>query len=451
MAFTDLNFLSRFLPLVIVLYILSPRRIQPVVLLCSSIIFYSFGDLKYLPLLAALCLINYLFAGYTAGSDKKPDRKVMLAAIVAIDAGTLIAFKIILALTGIALPLGISFYIFKMLSFQADLYMGRIKNRPSFLMMCTYFVLFFQITQGPIMRYLPEQFDYSKRRLSLVRLEEGLKYIIIGLSMKVLLADRLAILWNDALRIGFEGLSTPLAWLAALGYSMELYLDFWGYSLMAAGIGVMMGFGFVENFRHPYAAASVGEFYRRWHMTLTSWFRDYVYIPLGGSRGGRELTVLNILIVWLVTGFWHGGGLNFIIWGLSLGLLIAFEKYCAPAFLKENPIAGHVYVWIVIPVTWVIFAIGNINDLSTMLLKLFPVTGAVSGANPSDFSYYLLQFMPYLAASAALCVPRVFELIEKKKEGSSKAIEAIVLTALLWISLYSANNSEANPFMYFYF
>lgn len=458
MAFTDLNFLSRFIPLVIIIYLLSPRRLQPVVLLCSSIVFYSFGDLKFLPLLAGLCLVNYLFAQITikAPSDDEEDGSATrypatLAAIVAIDAGVLVIFKVIMVLTGAALPLGLSFYIFKMISFQADLYTGRIREKPSFIMMSTYFAMFFQITQGPIMRYRDKLFDYSKRRLSLVKLEQGLKYLIIGLAMKVLLADRLAILWNDATRIGFEGLSTPLAWLAAIGYSLELYLDFWGYSLMASGIGVMMGFDFVENFHHPYAAATVGEFYRRWHMTLTSWFRDYVYIPLGGSKKGRESTVLNILLVWLLTGFWHGGGVNFIIWGMILGFFIAFEKVCAARFFKDNPLAGHLYVLIVIPVTWSIFAIGNAADMQAFLLKLFPLTGKVSGANSSDFVYYLGQFFPYLAASVALCVPKVFDSIEKKREGAPKLAEAVILTVLLWISLYLANISDANPFMYFYF
>ena len=198
--------------------------------------------------------------------------------------------------------------------------------------------------------------------------------------MKVLVADRLAILWHEAVKIGFESLSTPLAWLAAVGYSLELYLDFWGYSLMAAGIGVMLGFSFVENFRHPYAATSVGEFYRRWHITLTSWFKDYVYIPLGGSRKGKKRTIVNILLVWLLTGFWHGGGLHFILWGLVLGGLILWEKFIGIKWLQKYPAVGHMYVIVLIPLTWMCFAVGNMSELSALFSRLLPLSGLILSA-----------------------------------------------------------------------
>ena len=468
MAFTDLNFLSRFLPLVMIIYFLSPRRYQIPVLFVGSLVFYSLGDWKWLPLLLLLCGVNYLFARRMAPLSvenlpengvqtedsvqrRSPRKKELLAGILLIDAGVLVLFKVLLAGYGLALPLGISFYIFKMLSFQIDLYRGKIGAAPSLLVTATYFCLFFQIAQGPIMRFSEESFGGNRRRFSLVGLEDGLKYLILGLSMKLLVADRLAILWNEAVKIGFESLSTPLAWLATIGYSLELYLDFWGYSLMAAGIGVMLGFPFVENFRHPFAAASVGEFYRRWHITLTSWFKEYVYIPIGASRATRERTVCNILIVWLLTGLWHGGGMHFVVWGLMLGALIAGEKFVYREWLLRYPLAGHIYTLAVLPLTWAAFAAGNMTELGTLLRRLLPVTGHVSGANAGDFGRYLVQYLPYLCVAIALCVPRVYDWIAQKREGRAKLIEAGVLVALLWMSLYAANTSQANPFLYFYF
>ena len=479
MAFTDLNFLSRFLPIVLIIYFLAPRKYRTSVLFGASLVFYAFGDLRFLPLLIILCTLNYGAAvlyfklnentgllkvnkdlglsetneasGLLKNINKKRSRKFILTAIVLIDIAALLIFKILLINYKLPLPLGISFYIFKMLSFQADLYRGKIGRKPKFVVLAAYFSLFFQLPQGPIMRYRMEDFAGSRQKLSLANIEDGLKILIIGLSMKVLVADKLAILWNEASKIGYDGLSTPLAWLAAVGYSLELYLDFWGYSLMAAGIGMMFGFRFIRNFNHPYTADSIGEFYRRWHITLTSWFRDYVYIPLGGSRNGRINTVFAILMVWLLTGFWHGGTVNFLMWGLVLGAMIAWEKYIAREWMNRFPILGHLHVIILIPITWVIFAVSDLSDLGDFLAAMIPIGGIRQGANPGDFARYFIQYLPYLGAGVLLCVPQVYRLLIKKRQGNYKIAEAIILVILLWASLYSVNTTAANPFMYFYF
>lgn len=452
MPFTDLNFLSRFLPLFLIAYFLLPRRMQTPVLFAGSLLFYTMGDWRYLPLLLLLCGINYVFAGmvWKDKSESGKHRRQALAAIAGMDAGVLVLFKVLAAAFGMALPLGISFYIFKMLSFQADLYRGKISHKPSLLLMATYFSLFFQIAQGPIMRYDEAVFE-ERHRLSFLKLEEGLKYLIVGLAMKVLLADRLAILWHETVKIGFESISTPLAWLAAVGYSLELYFDFWGYSLMAAGIGVMLGFPFVENFHHPYAAASISDFFRRWHMTLTSWFRDYVYIPLGGSRKGSYRTVGNLFFVWLLTGFWHGGGVHFVLWGFVLGWLVVWEKFVVADLLEKYPLIGHLHVILLMPLAWVIFAVDGMADLLMMLSRLVPLNGHVAGADPNDFVRFASRFYPYIIAGVALCVPAVYDVIWQEREGRAKLAEAAVLVALLWMSIYGAYTSEANPFMYFYF
>ena len=451
MAFTDLNFISRFLPLFLIGFFLSPRRFQMMELFVGSLIFYSLGDLKYVPVLLALCGVNYFFAVQSKNQEGREGRQWIMAAIVCLDIGVLLLFKLLLLFLGWRLPLGISFYLFKMLSFQADIYTGKVKKVPGLFETAAYFTLFFQMAQGPIMRYSKKEFLSQRHRLSLVRLERGMKIVIIGLAMKVLLADRLAILWNEAVKIGFESLSTPLAWLVAFGYSLQLYIDFWGYSLMAAGIGVMLGFSFVDNFLHPYAATSVGEFYRRWHVTLTSWFRDYVYIPLGGSRKGRLHTVINILCVWLLTGFWHGGELHFVLWGLVLGCLICGEKWFGKKIFERYPWIGHVYVLIIIPVTWMFFAPSSTKDVVVFLGRMFPLTGHFSGANATDFSKYLTQFLPYIIVGMGLCVPRVYEALAKERTGRIKIFESIILLLLLWISFYQLNISQANPFLYFNF
>ena len=252
------------------------------------------------------------------------------------------------------LPLGLSFFLFKMISFQIDVYRGEMVQKPGFRQTAVYFVMFPQLVSGPIMRFHEGGFGEEEREYSWEKVEEGLQYFIAGLGTKVLLADRLAILWKDIHMIGYESISTPLAWLGAAGYSMELYFDFWGYSLMASGLCLMLGYPFIENFRHPYASKSISEFWRRWHITLGSFFRDYVYIPLGGSREGMGVTMRNLLAVWLLTGLWHGGSLNFILWGLVLFALIAIERLALGKLFGKFPLIGRFFVLAMIPVTWVI-------------------------------------------------------------------------------------------------
>lgn len=453
MSFTDLNFLSRFLPLFIILYYFTPRKYQTYILFFGSMIFYCMGDYCFLIILLLLCLINYVFSVVSWGSriKKRKNRQQTFITIISFDIAVLVTFKFLNLIVGLTLPLGISFYIFKMISYQIDIYRGDIEKPASLLNIATYFSLFFQISQGPIMRYKDDTFDDEGHKISFIGLEEGLKYLIVGLAMKVLLADRLAVLWNEATKNGFDSLSTPMAWLSAIAYSLELYMDFWGYSLMAAGIGIMLGFPFIENFKHPYSAASVGEFFRRWHITLTSWFKDYIYIPLGGSKIGIKDTISNIIIVWLLTGFWHGGKIHFILWGLLLGIIIIAEKFLFKSLFEEYPILGHLNVLICMPITWVIFAVDEISDIKLMLLKMIPITGNYKGINPGDFLHYFEQFYPYLIIAIILCIPGIFEKITERYDNDLKYVQATAMAILLWISMYFAFTSQRNPFLYFYF
>ena len=270
--FSDLIFIFRFLPAFLIAYYLTPLEFRKSTMLLGSLIFYAIGDLKSFAVLLGAVIVNYLFGRALSGENK---RKFLLAFIVILDALMLVEFKLLSQFVDNSfMPIGISFFVFKMISFQADLYQGKVKNKPGFIDTATYFTMFPQVVSGPIMRFSDFERHRENRTILEIfeRIEDGLKFFTVGLGMKVLLADHLAMLWKDIGTIGYESISTPLAWLGAVTYSLELYMDFWGYSLMAAGIGVMIGFPFIMNFDHPYASLSVSEFYRRWHASLGSWF-----------------------------------------------------------------------------------------------------------------------------------------------------------------------------------
>ena len=460
--FSGLEFIFRFLPVFLIIYWIIPSRYRDALLFAGSLVFYAFGAKLFVILLFLLVLVNYVLGEMVwvmPGRRRKVQQRQMLVTIVTVDVIVLIVFKILaLKVKASLLPLGLSFYIFKMISYQADLYLGRMRRRPSFMQAAAYFTMFPQIAQGPIMRFsqgwiekptnVRRQTVYIERSVSLAKVEDGICFFAMGLGMKILIADRLGILWNEIIKIGFESISTPLAWLGAVGYSLELYFDFWGYSLMAAGIGLMLGFRFVQNFIHPYAACGIADFYRRWHATLGSWFRDYVYIPLGGSRCGTFAVIRNLMIVWLLTGFWHGGTLNFVIWGMVLGLLIVWEKFVVKGLIRRVPLIGHLHVIVLIPLTWVIFAISDLKELGIYFTRLFPFFGTGTAVNPGDFAKYMGIYWPFLTAGILLCVPVFYNLVIWKRRNP---IVIVLLAVVFWCSVYYSSISAGNPFMYFSF
>lgn len=460
--FSDLNFIFRFLPVFVIAFYLTPSRFRTWTLLLGSLLFYAVGDLRMVPALAGAVIVNFLFARTQSGEKSKS----MLIFIVLIDALMLVEFKILgQYVDNSLLPVGISFYIFKMISYQADVYRDRVKADAAFKDVAAYFCMFPQLVSGPIMRFE----DYEKNKMLtdtesksghasgrkklrgiLVALEDGLLYFVAGLAMKVLLADHLAMLWKEIGTIGYESISTPLAWLGAVTYSLELYFDFWGYSLMAAGVGIMLGFPFVLNFDHPYGSGSVSEFYRRWHVTLGSWFRDYIYIPMGGSRKGEGRTFLNLLVVWLVTGFWHGVNLNFILWGLVLFAIIVCEKYLVFRFLpgKIGRFIGHFNVLVLIPLTWVIFAISDRFMLAEYFARLFPFFGTGIAVNDADVIKKLSVYWSVLLPGLILLIPGVFKFWENHRRHVAFTI---IWFFLFWACIFSLSNASGNPFMYFKF
>lgn len=446
MQMTDLNFIFRFLPPMLAVYYLTPHRFRTFVLLIGSVFFYALCDFKFLPLILFAVIVNGLLSEGCFRGEKS-----FLTVAILFNVLLLVAFKFLGMHFGAALfPLGISFYTFKMISFQTDLFRAHADKRPQMVQTAAYFLLFAQVMQGPIMRYDSMLACRAIRRIDvreiLTRIEDGLKYFVAGFFLKVMVADRLSMCFAEIGRIGYESISTPLSWIGAATYSLNLYYDFWGYSLMAAGIGVMLGFEFIENFRHPYAASSIAEFYRRWHMTLGGFFRDYVYVPLGGSRQGLLHTVRNLFIVWLLTGFWHGASLNFLLWGMVLFVLIVYEKTLFLRWpLKARRILGHLHVLVFIPLTWVIFALPDREMLFHYFSRLFSVGATPFVVNASDYVSVLRDYWLYFALGVLFLIPGVYDTMIKHRE--KKSVTAI-LFALFWVCVYHVSRASGNPFMY---
>lgn len=423
----------------------------------GSLIFYAFGEPVFVALLIVLTLINHYLGhlcfineGFENEEFRKKRQKICLSFSLILDIAALVVFKILGTYVDRTLfPLGISFYIFKMISYQIDIYKNEVVMQPSLLDTAAYFTMFPQVIQGPIVRYEDSEV-FNEKKMSLETIEDGLRYFVAGFAMKVILADRIGILFNDLGMYGYQSISPLLAWMGAFAYSFELYFDFWGYSLMSSGILVALGYEFYQNFDNPYSSKSISEFYRRWHITLGAFFRDYIYFPLGGSRGSKSRTIINLMIVWAITGLWHGNGYNYIIWGIILGALIVLEKVFLAEKFSKYPIVGHIYVCIIIPLTWIIFAIGNIKDLGIYFSRLFPIFGTAEGViiNYADAGNYLANYWYLFIIAIILCIPKVIELFDKYKKN---ILVTIGLLILFWYGVYFSASSAVNPFMYLKF
>jgi len=327
-------------------------------------------------------------------------------------------------------------------------YQGDIHYERSFLKFADYVAMFPKVVSGPLVRYGEIEGDLEVRRFTAKGVQDGIKYFIVGLAFKILLADRIGLLWYEVQVTGFESISLPLSWIAAIAYSFHIYFDFCGYSLMATGLGRMLGFELPENFRTPYMAKSVRDFYRRWHITLGRWFCRYVYIPLGGSRRGELRTAFNLLIIWLMTSLWHGGTLNYFLWGMLLCFLIVIERQLGkvPA-LKQLKILPHLYLWFVIPITWMCFAITDISQLGVYLGRMFGVVGGIH-VNGSDWRKALDNYGLLMALCAVCCTPVVKKVFDKVKD---KLPGYVFLAVLFWVCVWRILLEGNNPFMYFRF
>ena len=400
MVFNSVVFLFCFLPLALLVYYLVPGKGKNAVLLLESLIFYCWTGITWLPLIAVLIAVNYL-AGLFLGRRKGGGRKLVLVLAVVVSAAALIFFKytnfLIDTLNQIAglglsslsflsvLPLGISYYIFKLISYVADVYTRKTEPEKNLIDFSAYVLFFPQLIVGPIVRYrdMAQTLHTGKGRCTLQKAEDGAIQFVFGLAKKVILADSIGMLWQDIIApdggIGLANASTPLAWLGILAYSLQLYFDFAGYSEMSNGLGRMMGFECPANFNLPYMATSITDFWRRWHISLSMWFRDYVYIPLGGNRCSKGRQILNMLVVWALTGFWHGANWNFLCWGLYYFVLLVIEKYLLRGVLQKGRGWQRVYTLFFVVLGWGIFTANAAGaPLGLLMSRLFLPQGGVS-------------------------------------------------------------------------
>ena len=463
MLFTSISFLYYFLPIVISIYFIVPKKMRNFVLLVSSMVFYFYGEPKYIFLMLAEILIAYIGAILI---DKYKSKSLLIATI-SIHIGLLFVFKYTdfiisnvnnvlgtnLSLLRIALPIGISFYTFQILSYVIDVYRGKVKVQKSFLKLATYVSLFPQLIAGPIVRYetIEKELDYRKH--SFEDFSYGIRRFTIGLAKKVLIANMLGELCNKF--IVTDEKTVLFYWIFAISYMLQIYFDFSAYSDMAIGLGRMFGFHFLENFNYPYISKSITEFWRRWHISLSSWFRDYVYIPLGGNREGLKKQIRNILIVWLLTGIWHGASWNFIVWGLLFGAILIIEKLFLGKYLEKCPnFFKRIYVLFIVMISFVIFNAENMKEAYKNIIGLF-------GANGESFVnkytlYYLRSYIVILITAIIGATPILKNVLLKLKENkkANKIINVLepifIILLLLIVTAYLVDNSY-NPFLYFRF
>ena len=463
MLFTSISFLYYFLPIVIILYFIVPKKFKNFILFLSSIFFYFCGEPIYTFLMIGEIFIAYVGARYL----EKHRKKSILVSLLAIHIGALGLFKYSdftinninkifgskIPLLKLALPIGISFYTFQIISYVVDVYRGKVKAQKSFLKLATYVSLFPQLIAGPIVRYETIEKELDSRTSNFENFAYGVRRFVIGLGKKVLIANMLGELC-DVFSTTNEK-SILFYWIFAISYSLQIYFDFSAYSDMAIGLGRMFGFHFLENFNYPYISKSITEFWRRWHMSLSSWFRDYVYIPLGGNRKETIILVRNIFIVWALTGIWHGANWTFVIWGLMFGIMLIIEKLFLTKHLEKMPsILQRIYVLFTVMISFIIFNANSIGEAWNNIIGLFGANGE-SLINASTV-YYLKSYLVVLVIAIIGSTPLLKNIIEKlkTKTNANKIInlsEPIAMASILIIvTAYLVDNSY-NPFLYFRF
>ena len=466
MLFSSIPFLYYFLPCVLILYFVVPKCLKNTVLLLSSLVFYAWGEPKYVLLMAVSITLGYVFGLLIEiWRGTKPSKLFLILSIVT-SLGLLGYFKyadffianfnaatgLSVPLLKIALPIGISFYTFQILSYTVDVYRGEVKAQRNYISLAVYVALFPQLIAGPIVRYSDIAAQLESRTHSFSNVALGTRRFILGLAKKVLIANALGELCDIFKESNDK--SVLFFWLYAIAFTLHIYFDFSGYSDMAIGLGKIFGFDFLENFDYPYISGSITEFWRRWHMSLGSWFRDYVYIPLGGNRVSKARWFLNIFIVWMLTGFWHGAAWNFIVWGLFFAILLIIEKLWLLKPLKKSKVLSHIYVMFFVIISFVIF---NAADMK----EAFSYIGGMFGAGgipfiSEEWLYYLRSYGVVLIVAIIGATPLVKKLVlsVKKKSTGEKIMniaEPIMLVALLLVITAYLVDGSFNPFLYFRF
>ena len=466
MVFSSTIFLCIFLPIVLLGYYICPKKGRNLFLLIASLVFYAWGEPKYVLLMMLSITINYVF-GLLMEKNRQNTRrlKLMLVLSVVIDLALLCFFKYTdfvisninaafdtgFDLLKLALPIGISFYTFQAMSYTIDVYRGDVKVQRNIIDFGMYISMFPQLIAGPIVRYADVEGQLRERSVTMQDLSEGAMRFIVGLGKKVLLANQIGALWSEIYALGGHS-SALTAWIGAVAFTFQIYFDFSGYSDMAIGLGRMFGFKFPENFRYPYQSVSITDFWRRWHITLRTWFREYLYIPLGGNRRGLARQALNLFIVWTLTGFWHGAGWNFILWGLYYFVILLLEKlFMLKALDKAPKLLRHIYSLLLIVIGWVIFACDDITVLLPYLGSMFGANGALGGMD--------LYWLTTKAVLLVICAIASTELPKKLMasctgslgEKPAFAVKAVPALLLLGLSMVFLIGDSYNPFLYFRF
>ena len=466
MLFSSITFLYVFLPLVLLVYFVMPRRLKNSVLLFASLLFYAWGEPKYVILMIGSILLGYIFGLLIEHYRGTAKAKLFLILSVSINVLALGIFKyadffissfgaatgISVQLLGLALPIGISFYTFQILSYTVDVYRGNARAQKNILHLGTYIAMFPQLIAGPIVRYTEIEARLGNRTHSFDSISQGARRFILGLSKKVLIANQLGELCEIFRASGDK--SVLFFWLYALASILHIYFDFSGYSDMAIGLGKIFGFDFVENFQYPYISASITEFWRRWHISLGNWFRDYVYIPLGGNRVSKLRWVRNIWIVWLLTGFWHGAAWNFVAWGAFFAILLLLEKWFLKPYLEKAKVWNHIYVILMSMISFVIFGADTLADAGHYIISMFGAGGYPLLS--AECTYYFWSYLLILVIACVGATPlpkQLYATCCKTERGQRicNVLEVILLPILLLVVTAFLVDGSFNPFLYFRF
>lgn len=465
MLFTSISFLYYFLPALIIIYFITPKKYKNIILLIASLLFYFYGEPKYVFLMIAEIIIAYI--GALLIDKYKNQSKNILITTLFIHVFLLIIFKYTdfiiqtindisnanIKLLNIALPIGISFYTFQIISYIIDVYNGKVNVQKNIIKLATYVSLFPQLVAGPIVRYQTVEKELDDRVHSFNNFAYGIRRFTIGLAKKVLIANALGELCSKAFLADEK--TIVFFWIFGISYMLQLYFDFSAYSDMAIGLGRIFGFHFPENFNYPYISKSITEFWRRWHISLSTWFKDYVYIPLGGNREGKYKQIRNILIVWLLTGIWHGANWTFLIWGLLFGIILIIEKIWLNKFMEKLPsFIRRIYVLFIVMILFIIFNSDNMSVALTNIKGLFGMNGE---AFVNDYTlHYLKSYLPVLIIALLGSTPFIKILIDKLRKNKYvnniiNILEPILIVVILVVVTSYLIDNSYNPFLYFRF
>lgn len=458
MVFSSILFIFRFLPIAMILYFLTPNKYKNLTLLLISLTFYSWGEPKYFLIMVASIFVDYFVSrGIEKSRNNKKVSIALLSISIVFNLGMLFFFKyfnfflenvnnileLSLKYVKITLPLGISFYTFQTMSYTIDVFLGKVKAEKNIINFGAFVCLFPQLIAGPIVKYTDINVELKHRKIDMKQIQDGIELFILGLGSKVLIANNIGAFWSEIEGKGFAGVGTVIAWISVLAFAFQIYFDFSGYSLMAIGLGKILGFNFPRNFNYPYISKSITEFWRRWHITLGSWFKEYVYIPLGGNRVGRLRLYINLFIVWFLTGFWHGASYNFILWGLYFFILISIEKAVLLKFLEKHKIISHIYSIFFILLGWAIFAVVDLGQLKILLKEMFSIS------KNNQWMYYVRNYGITFIIATVLSTPIVKNIYNKVIK--SDILNTFILMIIFLLCIAYLVDATYNPFLYFRF